>query len=329
MLRAINFLRFYNLIKLNLSFAYSRFAKTPKIWGMPSAFSFEPTTNCNLRCPECPSGLRKFTRPIGDSNFAMYQKIVSEASKHAFYLTLYFQGEPFLNPDLFKMIRFAKRRNLYTSTSTNAHYLDQENTVKIIRSGLDRITISLDGLTQETYSKYRVGGNLKTVLSGIKNLVTAKKELHSSSPFIIIQYLAFSHNEHEIDEIKMLGKSLGVNEVKIKSAQIYAPDSSDLIPKNEKLSRYKKNANGKYEIKSKMANSCSRLWSSPVITQDGQMIPCCFDKDAQHTLGKLNGQSLKTIWNGETYNQFRKQVFTNRAEIDICKNCTEGTKVWL
>ena len=187
----------------------------------------------------------------------------------------------------------------------------------------------MDGLTQETYSKYRIEGELHKVLEGVVNLVNAKKELRSATPNIIIQFLAFSHNEHEIVSVKKLKKQLGVDMVKIKSAQFYEPDNSELIPQNEDLTRYRKSDSGGYTIKNKIVNRCWRLWSSPVITQDGQVLPCCFDKDAEHSLGKLNGDSFEKIWKNNQYTNFRNQVFTDRSKIDICRNCSEGSKVWL
>jgi radical SAM protein with 4Fe4S-binding SPASM domain len=328
LLSKINFKRLINLIKLTLSYEYSRFLKRPGIWGKPYSIAFEPTTACNLKCPECPSGLRKFTRPIGNADFQLFIKTIDQVKKHAFYLTLYFQGEPLINPDFFKMVEEAKRKKFYVATSSNAHFFNKKNAESTVKSGLDRLIISLDGLTQKTYSKYRVEGELKTVLSGIENLVEAKRKRKSHTPYIIIQFLAFSHNEHEIEEVKKLKKQLGVDEVKIKSAQFYEPDSSDLIPENETLTRYRKSDTGKYEIKNNMVNHCWRLWTSPVITQDGQVLPCCFDKDAEHALGDLKTDAFKNIWNDKSYQGFRKQVFTDRSKIDICRNCSEGSKVW-
>lgn len=321
--------RTINLVKLFLSYSYSRFLKSPVVWGKPYAIAFEPTTVCNLKCPECPSGLRKFTRPTGNADFNLFEKTINQVKNHAFYLTLYFQGEPLINLDFFKMVAEAKRQKFYIATSSNAHFFDKENAEKTVKSGLDRLIISLDGLTQETYSKYRVKGELQKVLDGIKNLVEAKKQLGLATPHIIIQFLVFSHNEHEIEAVKKLKQKMGVDEVKIKSAQFYEPEKSDLIPKNESLTRYRKTDNGKYKIKTRLVNRCWRLWTSPVVTQDGQVLPCCFDKDAEHALGDLKTVSFEKIWGDKNYRDFRNRVFTDRSKIEICKNCSEGSKVWL
>jgi radical SAM protein with 4Fe4S-binding SPASM domain len=136
-------------------------------------------------------------------------------------------------------------------------------------------------------------------------------------------------NEHQLEEVKQLAKEIGVNDVWFKTAQVYdyENDPNQLIPTNQKYSRYKK-VNGNYQFKNAMSNHCWRLWHAPVITWDGLVVPCCFDKDAQHKLGDLKQKSFKEIWNDEKYVDFRKQLSKSRKNIDICANCSEGTKVW-
>jgi len=129
------------------------------------------------------------------------------------------------------MVSFAKKHNIYTATSTNAHYLNDEVSKKTIESGLDRLIISIDGTTQETYSSYRIGGKLEKVIEGAKNIVKWKKELNSATPHVIFQFLVVKPNEHEIDEVLALGKEIGVDEVRLKTAQVYDYENgNDLIP---------------------------------------------------------------------------------------------------
>jgi radical SAM protein with 4Fe4S-binding SPASM domain len=115
----------------------------------------------------------------------------------------------------------------------------------------------------------------------------------------------------------------------LKTAQVYEYENgNELIPLQEQYSRYTKNKDGTYSIKNKMVNSCWRMWQGCVITWDGIVVPCCFDKDATHRLGNLKEQKFAQLWKGEGYQQFRRSLLKSRSEIDICKNCTEGTKVW-
>ena len=320
----------WNGLKVLSSFYVSRLLRRPVQWGYPVSISFEPTTSCNLRCPECPSGLRAFTRPTGMLQEDFFTKTINEIHKELLYLIFYFQGEPYLNTDFLKMVRHAADHKIYTATSTNAHYLNDENAKKTIESGLDRLIISIDGTTQETYKQYRVGGNLEKVIAGAKNIVKWKKELKSKTPFIIFQFLVVKHNEHQIEDVKKLGKEVGVDQVRFKTAQVYdyVNDPNNLIPINEKYSRYKKNKDGSFKSKNKMANHCWKLQHANVITWDGLVVPCCFDKDAQHRLGNLKNESFKEIWHNNNYKQFRSELMKSRKNIDICANCSEGTSVW-
>lgn len=296
--------------------------------GLPVSLSIEPTTSCNLRCPECPSGLRSFSRPTGMMELKLFKTIIKEIYKSLSYLILYFQGEPYLNPAFLEAVRYADDLNIYTSTSTNAHFLTKVNALETVKSGLSRIIISMDGTNQESYEKYRIGGNFEKVIQGTHNLVEAKKQLKINSPYIILQFLVFKHNMHQIPEIKRIAKTLGVDKLELKTAQVYNYEKgSDLIPDDNKFSRYQQNGNDNYKIKNDLLNKCWKMWHSCVMTWDGNIVPCCFDKDAKYTMGNIQEQSFSEIWNGEKYQDFRSRLFTNRKEIDICRNCTEGLKI--
>lgn len=312
------------------SYQLSRWTRRSIQWGMPISISFEPTTSCNLRCPECPSGLRAFTRPTGMLRKDFFRETIDQLSKDLSYLVFYFQGEPFLNPEFLNMVQYAASKKIYTATSTNAHYLTDAVAKRTVESGLDRLIISIDGTTQETYQQYRVGGRLDKVLQGTANIVKWKKELRSTTPFIIFQFLVVRHNEHQIAAVKQLAKEMGVDQVRLKTAQVYdfENDPNGLIPSMTKYSRYKKGRDGKMKFKGNNQKHCWRLWHDPVITWDGAVVPCCFDKDAQHKLGDLKQQSFRELWRQGTYHRFRSQVLQSRQNIDICANCSEGVRVW-
>lgn len=260
---------------------------------------------------------------------AFFKNCIEQISKYVHSVIFYFQGEPYLNPDFLKMVKLANAHNIFTSTSTNAHYLTEKIAIETIESRLDKLIISIDGITQEVYEQYRIGGNINKVIEGTKEIVKQKKLLKSNLPHVVWQFVVFKPNEHQIEIIKKLGKEIGVNEVKIKTAQIYDFEKGhNLIPENEKYSRYAKQSDGSYHIKNKLLNQCWRMWQACVITWDGKIVPCCFDKDAKFTLGNLKAQSFKSIWFSKEYDQFRKSILKGRSQIDICTNCTEGTKVW-
>ncbi len=328
-MRTMNGRRFLNLLLLRLSYVAGKYFKISKVGGRPFSLSIEPTTACNLGCPECPSGLKQFTRATGRLTTELNEKLLKEVENHVFYINYYFQGEPFLNPAFLEFIKQATARNIYTSTSTNAHFIDKPKAEDIVRSGLKRLIISVDGTTQDTYEGYRVNGKLEKVLEASKHLVEARRELGSATPHLIFQFLAVKPNEHQVPEIYELAKNIGIDEVRIKTAQFYDyTHGNPLMPENERYARYKKTKDGTYKLKYKTGNHCWRMWSGSVITWDGQVVPCCFDKDARHVVGSLQDANFAAIWKGETYRGFRKAVLTARNQVDICTNCSEGTKVW-
>ena len=220
-IKHLTFLRFINVVILNISYLSSRLFKKSLHAGMPFSLSIEPTTACNLGCPECPSGLKQFSRPTGKLDIELHQKMLEEVKRHVFYINYYFQGEPFLHPQFLELIKEAKRNKIYTATSTNAHFIDYKKAEEIVNSGLDRLIISIDGITQSTYEQYRVQGQLNKVLEATAHLVSAKKELGMNTPYLIFQILAVAPNENEIEDVLKLGKELGVDEVRIKTAQLY------------------------------------------------------------------------------------------------------------
>lgn len=318
-----------NAYDIYSSYKRSRSNGVPVIKGLPISLSIEPTTSCNLRCPECPSGLRSFTRPTGMLDQILFQSIIDQLASTLSYLTFYFQGEPYLHPRFLEMVAYASSKGIYTATSTNAHYLRPESAKQTVLSGLDRLIISVDGTTQETYESYRVGGSLDKVLEGTRNVLEARRVLKSKTPQVVFQFLVVKPNEHQVDDVRKLAKSLGVDKVVLKTAQIYDfENGSPLIPDNSKYARYRQASDGKWEIKNDLLNQCWKMWQSCVITWDGRVVPCCFDKDAHHVMGDLRENSFEEIWTSEKYQQFRSSLLRSRSEIDMCRNCTEGTRVW-
>lgn len=322
--------RVWNAVQVYSSFQLSKLMRKPIQWGLPMSISFEPTTSCNLRCPECPSGLREFTRPTGMLQQDFFEQTIDDIHQELLYLTFYFQGEPYLNPKFLDMVKYASDKGIYTATSTNAHYLNDDKARKTVESGLDRLIISIDGTTQEVYENYRVGGKLDKVLEGARNIVKWKKELNSKTPFVFFQFLVVKPNQHQLEDVKRLAKEIGVDQLRFKTAQVYdyKDDPNQLIPDIDKYSRYKLDARGEMQVKNGLSNHCWRLWSANVLTWDGLVVPCCFDKDAQHKLGDLKKRSFREIWQSDEYKSFRTSLLTSRKNIDICSNCSEGLSVW-
>jgi radical SAM protein with 4Fe4S-binding SPASM domain len=295
----------------------------PVISGLPVSLGIELTNNCNLKCPECVSGSGAMTRKRGYMQPELFDKIIRETGDYLYNINLFFQGEPMLHPLFFSFLE--RCRNINTVVSTNGHFLNEENSEKLVRSGLKKLIISLDGMDQGTYSSYRINGDLNTVLDGIRN-VTKIHERSKSALKIELQFLVNRLNEKQVEEVRRFAKSVHVG-LKLKSMQVYSNDSMDYwLPADEHFRRYK-DTGGTFRIKNDLKNRCLRMWFNPVVTWDGKVVPCCFDKDAEHVLGDLNIDTFRDIWNGPKYRVFRKQIFMGRDTIEICRNCTSGLRL--
>ena len=320
----LNSRRIQNSFILYFDYLYSCILKKPILRAKPISASIEPANFCNLRCPECPTGKKEFEKENKKLTFDLFKKILNPLLPELTYLNLYFQGEPFLNEEIFSMIQYAHSKKIYTSISTNGHFLDSDNIKKILSSNLDHLIVSVDGSNQKSYELYRIGGNFDTVINGIKELVQKKKEAKSKTPFIELQFLVLHTNEDEIEEMKKLAKKLSVDKLQLKSAQVYDYENgNNLIPTKSKYSRYKKLPNGKFIIKKKLRHRCWRQWSSVVITAQGELLPCCFDKKEKYSFGNIFEDYFEDLWLGGKAMNFRQEVLLNRKDITICTNCTE------
>ena len=376
-----------NLSRIASSYLRSIHSGHAEVSGLPFALMIEPTNRCNLHCPLCPSGDGRLTRPRGTMDRATFDRILSQTKGTVKLLQLWNQGEPLLHPDLPEMIRLAKGQGMFVSTSTNGHPLaDPFVAREIVRSGLDHLIVSVDGATQETYARYRRGGDLQTVLKGIQQCVEAKRLQggkgtggqgnsrlqiadyglrragfsirNPKRPWIEIQFLVMRHNEHEMAAMETLARKLCVDHLSFKTVQVVAPDQAEtFLPSDRKYSRYaaaqgRKPTTGKHGITQKepytvpctsvyfrgmvlgegtltperKRDTCRRLWFSTVIHWDGTVVPCCFDKDGRFVLGNVLQESLEQIWRGRRYRAFRDAVLRNRANIPMCRNCTEGLR---
>jgi radical SAM protein with 4Fe4S-binding SPASM domain len=313
----------YNVILVHLSYFFSVLLKKPLVWGKPFFISIEPAAVCNLACPQCPTGAGDVKRGKPYLEMDTFRAVVDEVAGTTAVLSLYHQGEPLMHSSFAEMVRYATDRRIYTMTSTNGQMLTEDGCQGLVEAGLDRIIISLDGTDQESYGKYRRGGEFEKVTQGIRLLNEAR--LPYRKPYIILQFLVFKHNQDQVHAIRRLGKRLGADRVMIKSAQIEYPDCMEAwLPEGKKFSRYHNNSQGEWVLRGNQRNRCRRLWQTTVITTDEMVIPCCFDKLAKYPMGSLGKETLHQIWKSRAYHDFRRRILKNRAGREICRNCTEG-----
>ena len=266
----------------------------------------------------------------------LFHRILDEVKEYAHTMQFYFQGEPLLNKQLPEMINAAHNVGLYTIVSTNAQAITQPLAEALVKSGLNRIIVSIDGFSEDSYAAYRVGGSLHKALEGLLYLANAKIKCHSRIR-IELQVLRLKTNEHEWDWIKKNYKKLGATHLVFKTAQLYDFEHGHpLMPTDERYSRYRKTADGTYVHKSSPLHStpytihrafgalCLRLWSGCVITTSGDVLPCCYDKDHRHAYGNITQHSLAELYHSQKANALRRRVLLYQGEpLEMCKNCNQ------
>lgn len=312
--------RYINALGSGFSFLVSSMVHRSIVSGMPSAIGVELTNRCNLRCPECPTGSGTLKREKGNMDPVLLDKLVKELGPYLLNMNLFFQGEPMLHPAFFELLELC--RTVHTTVSTNGHFLTRENCLKIAESGLGKLIISLDGIDQATYSSYRINGDVEKVAEGIGNIAEAKRS-SSSALKVVIQFLVNKLNENQVSEVKRLANEADLT-LSLKSMQINKAENIEKwLPSGRKFRRYGYSG-GTYSIMNSLPRRCARIWLNPVITWDGRVVPCCFDKDAEFVMGDFNTQSFREIWHGKKFTDFRKEVLSGREKILICRNCTSG-----
>lgn len=297
--------------------------------GYPYWLTIDPVNYCNLKCPFCPTGQARNSRVKAILSLDNFKKIIDELGPYLIHIDFCNWGEPFLNRQLSEMIRYAEQYSVDTKVDTNLSLLTEDEAEKLILSGLDKIIVSIDGITPETYSRYRVGGDFNNVMNNLKVLLNKKRELKRHNPYISWQFLVFRHNEHEIEEVKKIGKDLGVDHVGITKAFI---GDKEWMPLNGEYSNY--DSRGKERVEAftsdyfKFSDSehklCNWPWETIVINPNGSISPCCSVEDEKDDFGNIFGQSFKEIWNNEKYRIARRYIKDKKLPSDLERNICVG-----
>jgi molybdenum cofactor biosynthesis enzyme MoaA len=307
-----------------------RFPK-PHLMGYPSVMQLEPTNACNLRCPLCPSGVHAFSRPIGMMPFSLYKELMDEIGSHLSLMVLWNWGEPFLHPDLPRMIRYAKSLNIAVITSSNAQVISDPSAVEdIVRSGLDTLAIAMDGTSQKTYESYRVGGSLDKVMKCLTLLRETKRRIGSLSPLVNVRVVVSKENEHELQAITDLARSHGADLITFRSASMPDCCGTDLdqkyAPGNGSYRMYDYHGDGTRSKRSSF--TCRRPWKRLTVNWDGTIVGCEHDFDNTTPYGKFpDDGSVMQILNSPRARDFRRQFLKDKKAFGFCAHCPNNDRV--
>ena len=309
--------------------------KPRRSWGWPTHIMMEPTTHCNLKCALCPV-TKGLMRPKGHMDYGLFKKVIDEIGDYLFFVLLWDWGEPFLNPASYDMISYAREKGIKVISCTNGHpFLEDKNVEKVILSGLNTLTIAVDGASQETYERYRKGGNLDSVLRGIRKIVAKKRELGIKTPIVNLRFIVMKHNEHEIPLIKDLAKLHEVDVLTFMTLNPYIDaiycennvttkeNEDNFLPESYIHRRFNNTQNGEARVKLEN-NPCKHLWNNPVVHWNGMVCPCTYDYHEKYVLGNLNRDTFNAIWFDLPYQNIRSQFRKNWEKLLLCRECSYG-----
>jgi MoaA/NifB/PqqE/SkfB family radical SAM enzyme len=342
------------LLNLALVEAEFRLGRTT-LRGKPYIAFVDPVNVCNLRCPLCPTGTNDLLRKRGTMPLDEFKHTIDHIAPWAYEVVLYNWGEPLLNKHIFEMIRYARGKNLATSMSSNFTFLPGDGIDNLIRSGLENISISIDGATPETYARYRVGGDFNAVLANLKALIARRRELGSPTPVVEWQFIVMRQNEHEIEQARRLAREVGVDLISFIPVALpyHLTDEGERRALAERWFssrpeyRYAETATGWTVTKgpwrrwfswastyrdltrSDRAESdenhgrCFYLYRSITVNPGGGVAPCCIVYDETADTGRMGPDGLAGFWNNDRYRSARAEF--NRHEAPsletICTNC--------
>ena len=303
--------RLLNIFVVNAS----RLLGLKRTFGHPFCMIVDPCTFCNLKCPLCIQGSQKgkFEQRVFD--FSLFEKVMKHYGPWLTHLYLYSWGEPFLNKRIYDMIALAKRYDIDVTISTNLNVGDPQ---RIVDSGLDHLACSLDGATQETYEKYRVGGNLDAALDRAREIVRLRKESGAGTPTLTWQYLFFEHNAHEAEAAKAIADEIGfeyfytlpgfvhIEHPIIKPIGGKLSTAVTSCPPHEPPPSSKSKSDGRRRrFLNRKDQGCAWLYSSITLDPSGNVFPCCLLWSESHSFATINGTNIGSIYNSENFRRYR------------------------
>jgi radical SAM protein with 4Fe4S-binding SPASM domain len=289
--------------------------KRVQLKSLPVNIMIEPCNICNLKCLGCITGT-KHEESIEPQmlNLEQFKKIFDQCKEYVFNISLYNWGEPFLNKDIFSIVDYATSNKCAVTVHSNFNIFDESMAEKAILSRLTHIYLAIDGATQETYGKYRKGGDLSRVFKNIEMLVHKKKENRSIFPLLTWRYLIFPHNFHEIELARRKSKQLNIDAFEVSYANLDNIATFGVEKRYDLITGNIVTHNNKF---------CNSLWDTVIIYPDGSVIPCCQSFRKKDIFGNLNGSSIREVWNNKEFVTVRKIISTKKIRKDIRHPCCE------
>jgi radical SAM protein with 4Fe4S-binding SPASM domain len=297
--------------------------RTTTVRGRPYILIVDPINVCNLRCPLCATGIDARGRKAMTMDWDIFMRIVDENAPYAYEINLYNWGESLLHPKIYDMIGYARDRNLATNLSSNFNRIREGDIDNLIASGLEFLCLSIDGATQPTYAKYRVNGDLATVLKNARELIRRRRELKSKTPYVEWQFILFRHNSQEVEAARSLAAEIGIDSFRVISAGVPFDAERKQDLKNEWFVDAPNGPGNDEGAAPRNPGACFYLYRSATFNPDGKVSPCCIVYGENNDFGDANTQGFRPLWNNEMYRSARA-LFTRNGQVHkatVCDRC--------
>lgn len=296
--------------------------KSERCLGLPVHITIEPLNICDQKCPVCETGINKLRRPQGKMALENYQKIIQMIKSHCNTLLFYFMGEPFLHPQSYEMIRYAKDQGIpFISTCTNGNFVDAE---KLVASGIDEVHFQIGGMTQKTHETYRIGGDLEKALKNLRETLAERNRVKGKLR-VVLGFIVMKHNEHEVEAAKRFAEEIGVDILHVINPRVLNWEQGKVyLPKDKRFWDYDYSLFERGVLRPKLVanNRCNWIYYSTNIYWNGNVVPCCRDPTGKHVMGNVFEQDLAEIWNNDHFRKFRKAIRTDQMSLTICRQCS-------
>lgn len=350
--RYLTVTKLINMALVNVQFKL----KTERVVGRPYNMKIESTNICNTKCQLCPTGLGLQGRPKGKMSFDRYTKLIGQLRRYLFGLDLSMWGDPLIVPEIFDMIRYAHDQGIWTYISSNLHAFkpDKGQAQAIVRSGLDMLTCSLHGASQQTFEIYQPGKSFDQTVAKVRHIIETRNQMGSQTPQVQLNFVVTRHNEHERRAFEALAQELGCKAVfstasmnlrfldqdqQLHSLNL-APDV--LAKKTRQHLKQWLPTDPQYVLKpyqdllksgrldhdqfnGHKAFDCSWPWRMSVINWDGAVVTCCGSFDPGEDMGNVFEQRFDRIWNGPAYRlarrSFKHPLSADQVKGNACATC--------
>lgn len=313
----------------------------------PPLIAVQPSALCNSNCRLCPLGIRLPGPEKGMMEPSVFRKLIDQTASRLIHVFFGDWGEPFLNPGIYEMMNYARKRRVATSVSTNLHAFKSETDLeKLLREGpTSTLIVSTHGSTRDTYDAYQPGFDYGAHIEKLRTLATIKKRLGMRKPVTRLAYAITRKNQSQIPEMKALASELDA-EYEMYTASInvryflnnprhlkalidewaqndnwHMLDNSEFSNK-DKLEKFYAVLHDRHdsvkpaELEKEGLTGrsfCADPWRSLVVNWDGGISLCCVDY-YKYNMGNIQEENALSIWNNEKYRDIRRYMLgDNRA----------------